>query len=289
MAAPVLGVDIGGTAIKFGLVAADGTLSQQRQVPTPRDPATLAEVVAREANATPAAAVGVVSPGIVDENRGLVIYSANLGWRDLPLRDLLSTQLGAPVVTGHDVRAGALAESRWGAGEPDMVFLPLGTGLAAALIIDGGIRGTGWAGEIGQILVPDPDAPGRIALERVCAAGALARRYAAATKSADVSGGARAVFARAAEGDPAAGAVIGTAIEVLADLLASMAGLLGPVPLVLGGGLAEAGDALLEPLQAALAIRLSAAAMPPLRRARLGQWAGCLGAAALAMAPGGSP
>src|SRR5699024_5105515 len=215
------------------------------------------------------------------------MFSANLAWRDLPLRALLGDRLGTPVVTGHDVRAGALAESRWGAGEPDMVFLPLGTGLASALIIDHAVRGTGWAGEIGQVLVPDPDGTGRLPAERICAAGALADRYAAATGSTDTSGGARAVFGHAAAGDQVAQQVIGSAIETLADLLAAMAGLLGPVPLVLGGGLAEAGPALLDPLHDALAARLPTDAMPPLRRARLGQWAGCLGAGALAMTLGG--
>lgn len=288
MTAPVLGVDIGGTAIKIGRVAADGTLSDARQVPTPHDPEALADLVAAEAEATPADAIGVVSPGIVDEQNGVVVYSANLGWRDLPLRDLLSARLSTPVLTGHDVRAGGLAESRWGAGGPDLLFLPLGTGLASALILDGRIRGTGWAGEIGQILVPDPDGTGRVPLERVCAAGALARRYAAATGSADTSGGARAVFERAAAGDAAAQRVLNSAIETLADLLAATTGLLGRVPLVLGGGLAQAGDALLDPLHTALAARLPADAMPPLRQARLGQWAGCLGAAALAMTSGGS-
>lgn len=288
MTAPVLGVDIGGTAIKIGRVAADGTLSDARQVPTPHDPEALVDLVAAEAGTTPADAIGVVSPGIVDETRGVVVYSANLGWRDLPLRDLLSARLSTPVLTGHDVRAGGLAESRWGAGGPDLLFLPLGTGLASALILDGRIRGTGWAGEIGQILVPDPDGTGRVPLERVCAAGALARRYAAATGSGDTSGGARAVFEQAAAGDSAAQRVLDSAIETLADLLAATTGLLGPVPLVLGGGLAQAGDALLDPLHTALAARLPPDAMPPLRRARLGQWAGCLGAAALAMTSGGS-
>ena len=287
MAAPVLGVDIGGTAIKIGLVSPDGTLTHTRKRPTPKDPAALADLVAAEADDTPGVAIGVVSPGIVDESRGTVTYAANLGWRDLPLRELLGRRLDSPLVTGHDVRAVALAESRWGAGEPDMVFLPLGTGLASALIFDHTVRGTGWAGEIGQVLVPDPDGSGRVPLERICAAEALARRYATAAGSSDTSGGARAVFARAAAQDPVARQVIDTAIEALADLLAAMAGLLGPVPLVLGGGLAEAGDALLDPLHEAMAARLPADAMPPLRRARLGQWAGCLGAGALAMDLGG--
>src|SRR5690625_6852770 len=156
----------------------------------------------------------------------------------MPQLQRLMARLDTRRVTGHVVRAGALAESRWGAGERDMVFLPLGTGLASAMIVDHAVRGTGWAGEIGQVLVPDPDGTGRIPVERVCAAGALADRYAAATGSTDTSGGARAVFSRAAAGDEAAEQVIRTAVQALADLLAPTAALLRPVPLLTRGRLA---------------------------------------------------
>ncbi|UFU04339.1 ROK family protein [Ruania suaedae] len=283
--ARALGIDIGGTTIKIGRVGADGTLTETRTVPTPRDPHALADVVAAEVDRTPEPVIGVVNPGIIDERTGVVTFAANLGWRDLPLQAILERRLGRRVLLGHDVRAGALAESLWGAGAAgDMLFMPLGTGIASALVIDGVVRGTGWSGEVGQVLVPDPGRPGaRIQFEQIASASALAARYAAITGSADVSAGARGVLERLSAGDTAAADVVRTAIEVLADLLADAAGLLGPTPVVLGGGLAEAGDAVLEPLRAALAQRLPAELRPPLRAAVLGSWAGCLGAGALAL------
>lgn len=285
-----LGVDIGGTTIKVGRVAGDGTLTDTRTVPTPRDPHALADVIAAEADRTPEPAIGVVNPGIIDERTGVVTFAANLGWRDLPLQAILERRLARPVLLGHDVRAGALAESLWGAGAggagaaADMLFIPLGTGIASALVLDGVVRGTGWAGEVGQVLVPDPDRPGaRIPFEQISSASALAGRYAAATGSTDVSAGARGVLERMAAGDATATDVVRTAIETLADLLADAAGLLGPMPIVIGGGLAEAGDAVLGPLRTALAQRLPAELRPPVRAAVLGSWAGCLGAGALAL------
>lgn len=284
-----LGVDVGGTAIKFGRVSPHGDLQDTRQVPTPKDPHALADVVARQWERTPADRIGLVTPGIVDDDAGVVRYSANLDWHDLPLRDLVADRIGHEVSFGHDVRAGALAESRWGTGAPDMIFLPLGTGMAAGLILEGRIRGTGWAGEVGQIYVQDPDGSGRLPLEQVAAAGALARRYAALTGSTDISAGARGVLERLAAGDRTAAWVFDSAMAVLAGMIADLAGLLGPIPIVIGGGLAEAGEQLFGPLQQALADRMTAAAIPSLRRAELGQWAGCLGAAALTLPSGGTP
>ncbi|QOR72264.1 ROK family protein [Ruania alkalisoli] len=283
--ATALGVDIGGTTIKVGRVASDGSLTDTRTVPTPRDPHVLAEVIATEVDRTPEPVIGVVNPGIIDERTGVVTFAANLGWRDLPLQAILERRLGRRVVLGHDVRAGALAESLWGAGAAgDMLFMPLGTGIASALVLDGVVRGTGWAGEVGQVLVADPDHPGtRVPFEQIASASALAARYAAATGSSDVSAGARGVLERLADGDPVAAEIVRTAIDTLADLLADTAGLLGPVPIVLGGGLAEAGDAVLEPLRAALVQRLPGELRAPLRAAVLGSWAGCLGAGALAL------
>lgn len=282
-----LGVDVGGTTIKVGIVGGDGSLTGTRQLPTPKDPAQLAEAVAAEWERSPADRIGLVTPGIVDDDRGVVRLSANLGWRDLPLRDIVADRLGIPVAFGHDVRAGALAESRWGSGAADMVFLPLGTGMAAALILQGRIRGTGWAGEVGQILVPDPDGTGRRPLEQVAAAGAVARRYAELTGREDTSGGARGVLQRLEAGDEVAARVFRSAVDALASMLADVAGLLGPIPIVIGGGLAEAGETLFTPLRQALSERMTGAAIPSLQRAELGQWAGCLGAGALTLPSGG--
>ncbi|MFB9568188.1 ROK family protein, partial [Saccharopolyspora hordei] len=128
MTANAIAVDVGGTETKAALVAVGerGAEPQRRlRRPTPRgaDGAETAELVVTavaelvaELRADAAAdAVGVVVPGAVDEVRGVGVWSANLGWRDAPLRDLRAERVDLPVTLGHDVRAGGLAEARLGA------------------------------------------------------------------------------------------------------------------------------------------------------------------------------
>ncbi|NJQ16812.1 ROK family protein, partial [Streptomyces bohaiensis] len=150
----------------------DGThrpLLRERR-PTPRDggpqavldavlefAADLREASLRHLGSAPVAA-GVVVPGIVDDAAGVVRYAANLGWRDLPLRRLLSERLdGTPVALGHDVRTGGLAEGRLGAGDgaDRFFFVALGTGISGALGIDGRVEpgAHSGAGEIGHVVV----------------------------------------------------------------------------------------------------------------------------------------
>lgn len=95
-----LGVDVGGTAIKFGLVRADGTLQHTRQVPTAKDSRVLADIVATELERTPADRLGLVTPGIVDDRAGVVRFSANMGWRDEPVRDIVQQRIGREIGFG---------------------------------------------------------------------------------------------------------------------------------------------------------------------------------------------
>ncbi|NEA89968.1 ROK family protein, partial [Streptomyces sp. SID14436] len=123
----VIALDVGGTGMKAALVGAGGELLHQARRATGRDRGPEAVVTgildfAGELRAhgvrrygRPASAAGLAVPGIVDEREGLAVYSANLGWRDLPLRALLAERLGGvPVALGHDVRTGGLAEGRIG-------------------------------------------------------------------------------------------------------------------------------------------------------------------------------
>jgi glucokinase len=237
----------------------------------------------------PAAAAGVAVPGIVDEVGGLAVYSANLQWKDVPLRALLSERLhGVPVALGHDVRTGGLAEGRIGAGSgaDRFLFLALGTGIAGAIGIDGRIESGahGYAGEIGHIVVRPGGAEcgcgQRGCLETYASAAAVARDWAAACgdPAADAADCARAVEA----GDPRALAVWGEAIAALADGLVTGLTLLDPRTLIIGGGLAEAGDTLFGPLRAAVEARITFQKLPLLVPAALGDAAGCLGAGLLA-------
>jgi glucokinase len=296
----VAALDVGGTAMKGALVGPDGATRYPLRRPTPhrQGPGAVVDAAggalrelledARRERLEVAAA-GVAVPGIVDEARGVAVFSANLGWRDLPLRALLEARTGLPVGLGHDVRAGALAEATLGAarGEADVLFVPVGAGIATAAIVDGRLLvAGGYAGELGHLQV-DPDGEpcgcgGRGCLETVASGAALARRYAA--RAGRPVAGAAAVAERVRAGDPDAEAVWADAVAALAQGLAAAVALLGSRLVVVGGGLAGARDLLLRPLTEALPARLSPGStrVPRLVLAALGDQAGCLGAALLA-------
>ncbi|SBT48688.1 ROK family protein [Micromonospora auratinigra] len=295
----VVALDVGGTGMKCALVRPDGRVTHAERHPTgaERGPeavvATILDVAeglagtARAAGSTPVAC-GIAVPGVIDEARGVAVWSANVGFRDVPLRELAEKRLGLPTALGHDVRVGGLAEARLGAGRDTrhVLFVAIGTGIAAAHVV-GGVAATGAhgaAGEIGHILVR-PDGPrcgcGRPGcLEAVASASAIGRRY---TELAGTPGTAAEVAQRAAAGDELAGRVWRAAVEALADGLATGQALFDVDTMVIGGGLAQAGPGLLDPLRAALRERLTFHREPRLVAAALGDEAGCLGAALLAL------
>jgi glucokinase len=296
--------------MKGAIVGPDGRACGRLRRPTPRDRgpdavldsvgATLDLLLAdARQRRLEVAAVGVVVPGIVDDDRGVVVFSANLGWRDLPVRGLLQARTGLPVGFGHDVRAGALAEATFGAARDvrDVLFLPVGAGVAGAALVDGRLLvADGYAGEIGHLSVDPAGDPcscgGRGCVETMASGTAIARRY--ATRTGQRVEGAAVVAARAREGDPDAVAVWDEAVAALAHGLTAAVALLAPQLIVVGGGLAGSGDLLLRPLSEMLLARLSprSARMPRLVRAALGDQAACLGAALLArraLGPGACP
>ncbi|MFF9626329.1 ROK family protein [Streptomyces griseosporeus] len=297
----VIALDVGGTGMKAALVGADGELLHQARRPTGRErgPDAVADAVlgfAADLRAhgeqhlgESASAAGVAVPGIVDERDGIAAYSANLGWRDLPLRDLLAQRLGGiPVALGHDVRAGGLAEGRIGAGRgaDRFLFVPLGTGIAGAIGIDGRVESGahGCAGEIGHVVVRPRGAPCPCGqhgcLERYASAAAVSEAWAAATgdPDADAADCAKSV----ASGDPNAVRVWQEAVDALADGLVTALTLLDPRTIVIGGGLAEAGETLFTPLRDAVRQRITFQKPPEIVPAALGDTAGCLGAGLLA-------
>lgn len=290
----VLAVDVGGTGIKAALVDDGGTLLRELQRPTPVAEGPLAVVaavraVARELAGPGVVSAGVVVPGSVDAASGTARYAANIGWTDVPLRDLIAADLGIPVALEHDVRAAGLAERTLGraGGVADCLIVVIGTGIAG-VVMSGGVAlhgATGLAGEIGHVpAYPDGElcACGqRGCLETYASAAAIARRYLAADGGRPDAPGAREIAA-ARESDPIAGRVWHEATEALGIALASVTMLLDPSLVVLGGGLAAAGDALLEPVRAALAARLTWRPAPAVELSPLGSRAGQVGAAILA-------
>lgn len=297
----VIALDVGGTGMKAALLdrAHNRLRTERRASPRAEGPEAMLDAVlafAEELHRTgirelgrPAAALGAVVPGILDESDGVVRYAANLGWRDLPLRRLLSERLaGLPVVLGHDVRTGGLAEGRLGAGAGArrFFFVPLGTGIAGAIGIDGRIEpGAHYgAGEIGHVVVrPGGRVCGcgqRGCLETLASAASVGRDWAETSgdPAATAADAARAVAA----GDSRALAVWQRAVDALADGLVLAQTLIDPEVVIIGGGLAEAGDTLFTPLRTAVGERITFQPEPAIIPAALGDEAGCLGAGLLA-------
>lgn len=285
-----LGIDVGGTSIKAVLTA---VLQSQRvlheaRVPTPaQDPtgvqvaaavAELAEGVTAELNLTDDLPVGVVVPGVVDELRGLAVHSTNLGFHQVPMQALLSERLSRPVAFGHDVRAGALAEQRSGAAagrEGTTVFVPIGTGISAAVLIDGvPLIGGGWAGEIGHVMLTQGPYAG-LRMEQAASASSIAGHLGVPD--------ARTAAQLVAEGDPKARRIWDAAVEVLASSFAHLVAAVAPQTLIIGGGLSQSGTLLLDPLQEGLARQVPALQLPDLVLAQHGDRAAALGAALLAL------
>lgn len=294
-----IGIDVGGTTIKGLAVDEEGTiLTEVEPVATPRSGARdvvekaseLAEKLRAEIGAD--APLGVCVPGIVDETRGIGIYSANLGWHDAPMRQLLEERLEMPVTFGHDVRSGALAESIWGQGISDCLYVAIGTGIASGLIMAGLPAPTApWAGEIGQIPVIHPDLPGtRVVLESVASAKAIAARGRQAGLIPE-NAGARLLqeIAEAAPSSPEdqaktleARRIYQTSLDLLGHTISVLVHLTGTVNVVIGGGLSKGGEFILAPIREAIARGCSVIPAPPVSAACLGSASQAMGVAAAA-------
>ncbi|RKE20617.1 glucokinase [Streptomyces sp. TLI_171] len=287
--------------MKAALVAQDGSVLYEARRPTGREHGTDAVVatildfaadLAQEGRARFGAAplaAGVAVPGTIDEKNGIAVFSANLGWRDLPMRKLLGERLGGlPVALGHDVRSGGLAEGRIGAGQgvDRFLFIALGTGIAGAIGIGGAIEAGahGYGGEIGHVVVrpggPQCGCGARGCLETLASASAVSRAWAAASGDPDADAAACALAVDA--GDPAAVEVWQNAVDALADGIVLAQSLLDPSTVIVGGGLAEAGDTLFTPLRAAVSERLTFQMPPKVVPAMLKDTAASLGAGLLA-------
>lgn len=286
----LIGLDVGGTTMKAALAGEEGQVLASESRPTDRnDPVGgvldfAAHLAARAASlGSPARAAGIALLGTVDEATGTAVHSANVGWRNVPMRRLARERLGVPVAIGHDVRTGGLAEAVLGAGRGagDFVFVAIGTGIAAALVLNGvPYPGTvGWSGEIGHVVVRpggEPCACGnRGCVETYASAASISRRHGEGVPAQEV-------IARAGRGEEKAGRVWSEALDCLADGLAVTTLLMDPGLVVVGGGLARAGDTLLAPLESRLADRLKFRDPPRVLRTQLDDQAAVKGATILA-------
>ncbi|WP_232851292.1 ROK family protein [Nocardia acididurans] len=293
----VLGLDVGGTTIKAEISDAAGTVLAANAVATPRGEAAFDAMIELgdkllatlpDAARTRVRRAAVLLPGVVDSARGIAVFSANVGWRDVEVGTRFTDRWGMPVLIEHDVAAAGWAEWRFGGGrDRDTVcVIIIGTGISGTLSVAGRfVRGAiGQAGEYGHIPVRRthgiPCPCGNIGcVETVASAAAIARAYARRTGSECSS--AADVFAMIAT-DPDAQAVVADAVDALADGLVGVVHAVCPEAIVLGGGLAGAGEILAERLHDALTDRLRVIPGPQVVIGEYGARAGLVGAARFA-------
>jgi len=289
-----VGFDIGGTQCRAALVTESGEILEQRSVPTPRTADALEDTIAAlvdELRPHEPGAVGLAVAGFLDPQREIVRFAPHLPWRDTPVRARLQERLGLPVAMEHDANSAAWGEYRFGSaqGAGTWVFFTVGTGIGAALMIDGRIfRGAfGTAPEFGHLtVVPDG---------RRCACGkrGCLERYASGTALADtaqahgmppgLSG--HAIMTAARSGDERARAVLADFAGWLGQGLSIVADVLDPELIVLGGGVAADADLFLAGAVEEMGRSIVGAGhrrLPVVGTAELGANAGMIGVSDLA-------
>ncbi len=282
-----LGLDLGGTNIKAAVVDSSLRVLATKTCPTRAGDGedAVLERIASVGTAIAApfgepSSAGLALPGHFDAETGAGSLLPNLlgDWAGRPIAGPVGASLGVPVTLVNDVRALTLAELRLGAGRGarDLVCIALGTGVGGGVVIGGRLHlGLGHAGEIGHTTV-DPDGPlcgcgNRGCLDRMASAQSIA----AAAGRPDVAEAAEAARA----GDRVALAAFARAGEYVGRVLAGAVVLLWPERVVVGGGVADAGALLLDPLRAELRRRACVAPEVPVVPAELGPVAGAVGAA----------
>ena len=239
----LLGIDVGGTSIKYGLVHATGQIAEQWSVPTQASDgleAVLDRIVAAGRhllNRNPGAPIGIGVPGVVDPHTKHVQSPPNLpGWDSVPLQSIVSESLGVRVVVENDANAGAIAELRAGAGKSltNFLYITLGTGVGGGIIIDRSLYTGphGDAGEVGHIYIPSESGP--VALEHVIGRLGILQRYGGGPE-VDVAD----IDIRASLGEERAVQVMSDTGELLGMGLCSMLAILGVRTVLVGGGISR--------------------------------------------------
>jgi|SRR5690606_23395695 glucokinase len=306
-----IGIDIGGTKIAGGLVSEDGTIVRQERRPTPAgDGEAIIDAVVEIVQSLRAdgeiAGVGVAAPGFIDAAQSTVYYTPNIPWRSEPLRADLAAQLpGLDITIDNDANAAGWAEYRFGAGRGrrDMTLLTVGTGVGGAIVTEGRLfrGGFGAGAEIGHMRVVPGGLPcgcGQRGCIEQYGSGRALLRY--ANEIADQRGIGQALAAARAEHgeldghhvyelivaqDPGALFALRELGGWLGQAAASLSAVLDPELFVFGGGVAAAGDLLLEPIREAYLAHLPARGFhpePDFATAELVNDAGIVGAADLA-------
>lgn len=262
----VLAVDVGGTNIKCAVFDRDLTIVESRTLETPSHDETGKSVVDAIKTLTlelkqsyELVSVGLAVPGTLDEPKGIARWAGNLGWKDIAIVPMLENAIQLPIAFRHDVRAGALAELRNGALKRvnDGIFLPIGTGIACAIVLDGEIRASeGFAGEIGHINVGSKRecvCGKRGCLEATSSTLAISKAY---EKKSGTKLSSSEIVNKVSQ-EQSAREVYDDAIDGLVKACEILSTLLAPEVIVLGGGLSMAGNDLIQDIHAKLVKQLS--------------------------------
>jgi glucokinase len=305
----VAGIDIGGTDIKLGILTERGDIVKSGKIATrpeagPGAAASRARewLAAHSPDGKPIVAAGVDCAGLIDGDRGFLHTSPNLGgWVDVPLKSIFGEALRCPVVVENDANAAAYGEWMRGAGRGmrQFVCLTLGTGVGGGIILNGALyRGsTGFAGEIGHAVIladgPRCGCGNRGCLEALIGASAIVARARDMLRSSgetrpDWNDGltVERLSRAASSGDAVAIGALAETGRYLGIGLTNIVHILAPEAIAIGGGVAGAGDLILEPARAQLRKGVMDDAMTAVRiiPAELGNTASFLGVALLAMA-----
>ncbi|MBD2485719.1 ROK family protein [Planktothrix sp. FACHB-1365] len=287
----VIGIDLGGTAIKLGRFAADGTCYESLTVPTPQPAtpeavlATLVEAIAQiRENVNSIRAIGLGTPGPVDGTGKIAKVAINLaGWQDVPLGLMLEEKTGLPVILANDANCAGLGEAWLGAGRrfQNLILLTLGTGVGGAIILNGElfVGHQGAAAELGLISInfdgPICNSGNRGSLEQYTSVQAIRRET--GLEPAELAEKALAGDEKALEYWQRYGQLLGIG-------LANLIYVLTPQAIILGGGISAGADLFLPSLKAELEERVLLICREGLEIliAELGNQAGMIGAAKLA-------
>ncbi len=305
------GIDVGGTKIAGGVVDESGTILEELRVESPATDAeaieeAIAGLVVELRSRHQIATVGVGAAGYVDKARAVVLFAPNVAWRNEDLKGELEKRIDLPVVIENDANAAAWGEFTYGAGHDadDLLLVTVGTGVGGGLVLDGEVyRGANGVGaEIGHMrVVPNGILCGcgkHGCFEQYASGSALVREARALAMSGAMI--AHGMFERAGgdiakitgpliteaarDGDQGARQQLAELGRWLGEGIASLTEILDPGVVVVGGGVSEADDLLLEPTRVAFAGQLVGRGfrpIPEIRKARLGNRAGLIGAADL--------
>lgn len=307
-----LGIDLGGTKILAALVTREGRIVSQDYIPTKAKsgPEAVIERMLQVTNRvvklggvkiSDLAGTSLAIAGLIDTCRGIVTTSPNLpGWKDIPLRDEIAHKLGIATYLVNDADAAALGENQFGAGQgtKHMVYITVSTGIGGGIIINGELYSgaNGCAGEFGHMTI-DPDGPecacGRKGCWEALASGSAVAREAKRrlktgkesllNRLAPRAISAKMVGEAANKGDRLALDVITTAGQYLGIGLANIINIFNPEMIVIGGGVSNLGELLLNPAREVVRQRAFDLPLSTVRimRSQIGAAAGALGAAAL--------